>query len=73
MDFIMFPPKALCNSYAPPFSFSQQSKCSRLVRIEVFLRDHLEKLLRKYDMSIFKMIVSIAIRIMNPSISLMKD
>jgi hypothetical protein len=66
MDLIMFPTKALLDSDPSPFFVCQQPKGTRFVGFEVFLGEHFEKLLWKYDMAILEVIIGIAIRIVNP-------
>jgi hypothetical protein len=73
MDFVMLPSKTLCDSDAPPFWLTQQPKDTRIVRVEVFLREHLEKLLWNYDMAILVMVIGIAVRIVNPGRGMKDD
>jgi len=44
MNLEVFPTKALLNSDSPPLFISQQFKGTVILFIEVFLREHLEKL-----------------------------
>lgn len=58
---VVLPSQALRDTDSPPFLLAQQPQCATLIRIEECLWNHLEERLGKDNVTIFVLIVGVAI------------
>lgn len=61
MNLVMDPAQALLDADSPPLVIREEAKGTRVIIIEVALRDELEERLRKDHMSILVLVVRVPI------------
>lgn len=66
MHFVMFPSQTLSDPNPPPLLLCQQTQRTRVILVEVLLRNHLQQLFGQDNMPVLEFVIRITIRIVNP-------
>lgn len=69
MHFIMDPTQTLRYANSTPFGFTQETKCSGLVRVEEMFGNELKEWLGQYDMAVFELVVTVSFRVMDSTMA----
>jgi hypothetical protein len=54
MNFVVFPTQALCDPNSSPFMFCKKTEDPRVIRAEEVLRNHLQELFGKNNMTVLR-------------------